>query len=129
MTNNYSPVIELSSYRITNLTFKHYENKKDLEEFKEKHGELKADIGLTEDKKDALLKLSTTVVDESNSRVIEMTLAGQFSVNTDEKIDTYLSQNGTAILMPYLRTFISIISSLDNENSIVLPTVNTKNFE
>ncbi|AMB94975.1 hypothetical protein CYJ28_02655 [Aerococcus sanguinicola] len=57
-----------------------------------------------------------------------MTVVGQFKIN--EKINhiDYLRVNGTAILFPYLRTFISVVSSLDNEDAIVIPTVNTNNF-
>ena len=49
-------------------------------------------------------------------------------INEKTEAKKHLSVNGTAILFPYLRSIVSILSSLDNSNAIVLPTINTHSF-
>ena len=54
-------------------------------------------------------------------------MAGQFSLAedlNDEEIKMFVSQNGVAMLYPYARTIVSVITSLDDSNVSVLPTLN-----
>ena len=41
-----------------------------------------------------------------------------------EKIELYLAQNGSAMLFPYVRSIISVLTTLDGPSAVVLPTVN-----
>ncbi len=126
------PVIELLSYRISNIRLQHFNELNEVNNLDPKIGDISANIGVSEDKEIAQIELSTSVAARSKNndiqRAISMTVVGQFKIN--EKINhiDYLRVNGTAILFPYLRTFISVVSSLDNEDAIVIPTVNTNNF-
>lgn len=54
-------------------------------------------------------------------------MAGQFSLAedlNDEEIKMFVSQNGVAMLYPYARTIVSVITALDDSNVSVLPTLN-----
>ena len=56
-----------------------------------------------------------------------MNLSGQFNVSQylyDEEIKMFVSQNGVAMLYPYARTIVSVITALDDSNVSVLPTLN-----
>ncbi|MFC6464897.1 protein-export chaperone SecB [Marinilactibacillus sp. GCM10026970] len=126
------PVIELDSYRITDVDFTVYNGIEEIENKDIKHGDINATIGINEEYHNkAIVKLKTSIIDEDNLRVISVELSGFFTINeeNEDKAKNYLLVNGSAILMPYLRAIISIISSLDNESAIVLPTMNTYNFE
>ncbi|MCC5894454.1 MAG: protein-export chaperone SecB [Alkalibacterium sp.] len=119
------PVIEFKGYRIENIDFKHL----DSEEFSEidlENGNVAVWAAFTDDYKEAKLRLTFTVVDDNLYRTLVFEISGYFDINcSKEMADTYLIQNGTAILYPYARSIISMITSLDNENTIVIPTINT----
>jgi preprotein translocase subunit SecB len=65
--------------------------------------------------------------------VYEIKVEGAFkstdSSMSEEIIEEYLKINGTAILYPYIRSALSVISSLDSESAILLPTLNTNIFK
>lgn len=58
---------------------------------------------------------------------IEIIVNGYFELMDGKKdnFEKYLIINGTAIVFPYIRSMVSMLTSLDNENAIVLPTINT----
>ncbi|OEZ34866.1 hypothetical protein A6B36_09575 [Lactiplantibacillus plantarum] len=63
---------------------------------------------------------------------LTVTVAGIFSLNIDDypkdAVLNALVVNGTAILYPYVRSIVSVLTSLGSENSVVLPTINTNNL-
>lgn len=119
------PVIEFKGYRIENIDFKNLEQ----DEFNEtelENGEVSVWSAFTEDYKEAKLRLTFTVVDYNLLRTLVFEISGYFEINCDkEEAEKYVIQNGTAIMYPYARSIISMITSLDNENTIVIPTINT----
>ena len=125
----YIPVIELENYRISKLEFKTFDDIEELDRIKDRHGHINVMLGIDSNYDYGRLKIDTTVLDEELNRSIVMEITGVFKINEKEDAEKHLSVNGSAMLFPYLRTFISIVSSLDNPNSLVLPTVNTNNFE
>ncbi len=127
MTNN-KPVIELEGYRITSVDFTGYDTLEELEELHLSSGKISASVTIDSEIENARLQLGTVVVDEDNLRTIEVELTGYFIINEKTEAKKHLSVNGTAILFPYLRSIVSILSSLDNSNAIVLPTINTHSF-
>ncbi|WP_188205400.1 protein-export chaperone SecB [Desemzia incerta] len=127
MTNN-KPVIELEVYRITNVDFTVYDTIEELKELNLSSGEISASIAVDAESENARLQLSTVVIDEDNLRTIKVELTGYFVINEKTEAKKHLSINGTAILFPYLRSFVSILSSLDNSDAIILPTINTHGF-
>ncbi|HHQ1236659.1 TPA: hypothetical protein ACSLAX_002936, partial [Listeria innocua] len=89
-------------------------------------------IGLSEDVTFGAVKLHISVVDNENNREINLEILGKFIINGElskDEASLYLGTNGVAILYPYARSIISFISTLDSENAIVLPTINTSDNE
>lgn len=116
------PVIEFEAYRIINIDYKAYDDLKDLEEFAEDKSALSAWVGIDEEEEHAQIKLKAVVSDEDNLRSITVEVAGAFKINDKNDVKSHLTSNGTAILLPYLRSIVSMISSFDNKNAILLPT-------
>ena len=116
------PVIEFEAYRITNIDYKAYDDLKDLEEFAEDKSALSAWVGIDEEEEHAQIKLKAVVSDEDNLRSITVEVAGAFKINDKNDVKSHLTSNGTAILLPYLRSIVSMVSSFDNKNAILLPT-------
>lgn len=122
------PVIEFKKYRIKKIDYRAVDDVEELTDYDEKNGKISLSVGLNESKEKAQLTVSTCVADVENLRVADISIMGYFEINPEveqDEIEHYLVQNGTAILFPYLRTTISFITSLDNENAIVIPTINT----
>lgn len=117
------PVIEFEAYRIINIDYKVYDDLKDLEEFADDMSALSAWVGIDEDEEHAQIKLKAVVSDEDNLRSITVEVAGAFKINDKNDVKSHLTSNGTAILLPYLRSIVSMVSSFDNKNAILLPTL------
>ena len=119
---NARPVISLEKYIIEELNFKHDLIPEELES----ESEFKIDFqaGTTEDLKNGKVILTAKISDVKNHRRIEAKLSGYFDINIKEDIEEYLVVNGTAILFPYLRSVVSMITSLASSDAIVIPTVN-----
>lgn len=126
--NVHLPVIELESYRISEIEYKVFSNKEDLNGIKMDNGMIGVNVQLNEEENEAILRVKSELIDENNLRSILFEITGFFMINAKEKKEEYLRINGTAILLPYLRTFISIMTSLDNKDAIILPTINTNVF-
>lgn len=129
MGKNDNAVIEFKGYRIENIDFKTYSSEDEFSEIELENGQISIWIGFSDDHKEALLKITTIVLDASQLRSIVLELSGQFEINCSvEESQEFLKYNGVAIMFPYVRSIISMISSLDNENAIVLPTINVSNL-
>jgi len=60
----------------------------------------------------------------------QVSLKGTFNVNNIDNIDKCLQVNATAILFPYVRSTLSMLTTLAGKNPINLPTFNiSKAFE
>lgn len=116
---------------MTDVNFKTYEDLEIIKELEVENGRLEASATFNESYTKAFLQLKSIIVDEINFRVISVEITGQFIINeeNEDKAEEYIRLNGTAILMPYLRAFVSVLTSLDNNDAIVLPTINTHNFK
>lgn len=122
------PVIEFKGYRIENIDFKNHEPD-DFSDIELENGEVSVWAAFTDDYKEAKLRLTFTVVDEKLFRTLVFEISGYFDINCDkEEAEKYVIQNGTAMVYPYARSIISMITSLDNENTIVIPTINATNL-
>ena len=51
-------------------------------------------------------------------------VSGYFTINSESEQENYLVVNGAAIIFPYLRSAISMVSSLDSSDAVLIPTVN-----
>ena len=85
---------------------------------------------MTDDLSSGLLTVEAKI--KAKDKYIFIRLRAFFSIGqqlkeegVQENIERFLVINGTAIVFPYLRSTISMVSSLDSEDVIVLPTINT----
>ncbi|HFI0998728.1 TPA: hypothetical protein ACGPEP_000824 [Streptococcus pneumoniae] len=85
-------------------------------------------VGHTDDYSHGAVKLSVSLVDKDAMKKISVTVIGYFEINIDENITDILTDilyvNGTAILYPYLRSIVSIVSAIDSSEAMLLPTIN-----
>ncbi|MDU2964142.1 MAG: protein-export chaperone SecB [Streptococcus salivarius] len=118
------PVIYLRKYEIEEIKLLRNVDISD----NERTLNLDLSIGTTESKKEGRVILSSKILDKENRRELFVKLAGYFEINIDKIGDNdpnkFLAINGTSIIYPYLRSFVSMLSSLDSKEAIVLPTVN-----
>lgn len=72
------------------------------------------------------LKLSTFISDKSKSLNIEVETVGFFtySIENNDDLEKFLYMNAPAILFPYIRSYISTLSTLSGLSPIVLHTLN-----
>lgn len=126
------PVITFDGYRINKLNYNRIEMGDGSNEISEENFTRHVSIGITGDKEKAVVILDVMIKDPNHDRIIECEVVGEFSVNKDldaSKIEEALSINGVALVYPYVRTIISMVTTLDSDSAIVIPTINTKVFE
>ena len=71
-----------------------------------------------------------TISDKLGSLNIFLNIEGKFEFNkdlTDSEKDSFFNINAPAILFPYVRAYISTLTSLSGINPIMLPTINLSN--
>lgn len=120
------PVISFEKYEIININYEKLES--DVVE----DAEIKTIVsfGISEGLEAGKVEIEVRASDPNNDRIITVKVRGYFLINEEleeDIIKQFLAQNATAILYPYVRSIISMISSLDSEDSILLPTINTSN--
>ena len=70
--------------------------------------------------------------DLENERFVECEIVGKFEINPKmelKEIEEVLSVNGVALVYPYARSIISMLTTLDSDRAIVIPTINTQIFK
>lgn len=121
------PIINLEGYRIKRLLIETID-----EEIDTKPLNIEVTTGIDDKKSSAVLTIEVTLNIEEKK--IELAVDGVFSIGDNfrekdaEIIENTLRVNGTALVYPYVRSMISVISSLDSETAILLPTLNTNIF-
>ena len=70
------------------------------------------------------INVDVEITNLNNSLVLKMVCVGIFKYNTDDEnlLLSFMSLNGPAIVFPYIRSFISSMSSLSGFETITLPT-------
>lgn len=120
------PVIYLEGYRINKIKYEADEEAKDIVSSAEPN--FTFEFGFTEDYKKALLTVDVELFDTQRSRFIQVSISGNFNIPesefSSEEIQLFVAQNGSAILFPYLRATVSMITTLDGPSAVVLPTLN-----
>ncbi|WP_203640777.1 protein-export chaperone SecB [Levilactobacillus andaensis] len=129
MTENIGPVIRLSGYRIFNLEYNSYSS----QEFKDKMAKddmqnIKIASSMSFEKRIGQIKLTTSFFNQENNQIGTITVLGQFRINDavtdEEKAKNYILQNGSAMIYPYVRAMVSMITALDKPDVTVMPTMN-----
>lgn len=86
--------------------------------------EVSSDINVTPDMKQAKLQLK--VLCHAPNAEMNLELWGYFTLTTKlerNEITDYLGLNGVALLLPYARSIISMVSVLDGKDALLVPTV------
>lgn len=126
------PVIILNKYVLRKLNYTSIDRGNKEVEHEEENLIRRVTTGITEDKKNAIVILNVKVKDIELGRYIECEVLGEFSINDnidESNIENTLGINGVALIYPYVRTIISIISTLDSEKAILIPTINTNIYK
>lgn len=124
------PIITFKSYKIKNIDYKFTGLEKESDSSKENEDTIntRVHIGISKDLKEGLVLLKNEINDMKNERTITVELYGEFDIlkemNEDE-IKDILRVNGVAMLYPYAWSLVSILTSIDSESAILLPTINT----
>lgn len=76
------------------------------------------------------INVDVEITNLNNSLVLKMVCVGIFKYNTDDEnlLLSFMSLNGPAIVFPYIRSFISSMSSLSGFETIILPTLNLSGY-
>jgi preprotein translocase subunit SecB len=117
--------------------FKGYLIRKSFIEVKE--GEMHEDFNLSFhpkgiiDKKNFLFRLELGVIIKDKNSVVnvEIEICADFSFGKDieeNMLNNYFYINAPALIFPYIRAYISTITTLSGINSIILPTLNMENL-
>ncbi|MDU3187168.1 hypothetical protein [Ligilactobacillus animalis] len=86
--------------------------------------EVSSDINVTPDMKQAKLQLK--VLCHAPNAEMSLELWGYFTLTTKlerNEITDFLGLNGVALLLPYARSIISMVSVLDGKDALLMPTV------
>jgi preprotein translocase subunit SecB len=135
-----APIFEFKGYSISNLIYS--KSKIEGMEFTDpdENVEFDASLGFTEDFSKGKLGLKVQLASKDNDSFLILDVDGFFDINIgllkdDEGNERDISDvhqifmaNATAILYPYLRSIVSVVTGLDNSNNIILPTINLRNF-
>lgn len=95
----------------------------------------------TEDNLKGKLTLEIKLVSPESDAYLSLEVEGYFDLNdslfidydTNEKreiseVQRIFLQNGTSIMYPYLRSIVTVITSLDDESGIILPVIDLRKF-
>mgnify|MGYP000541520969 CR=1 FL=1 len=117
-----------SSLVLQKIVFDKFEfNRKGFKNENELNFELQVQIGISEDDTHRVtLVLSGEKQDEYN---ITISLSGFFKIEKSEEMDDkimqqMISKNAVAILMPYLRSELTLLTAQPDTESVVLPPFN-----
>ena len=76
---------------------------------------------LSDDSEVGVVTLDISLPQKEQKRKIDVIISGYFTFREEHQ---YLGVNGTAILLPYLRAIVSMVTVLDKNEAIVFPTLN-----
>ena len=84
-------------------------------------------IGVHETENRMRLLLNTSISDKNNALSIAVKAEGYFEIDeglSEDMKEGFFNANAPAILFPYIRAYISTLSTLSGIKPIVLPTLN-----
>ncbi|MBR0501933.1 MAG: protein-export chaperone SecB [Paludibacteraceae bacterium] len=89
--------------------------------------EFEQTIGVNEEGHNMRLEMIANINDENKMLVIKVKALGFFEFDSDlnpEEKEIFFRTNAPAILFPYLRAYITTLSSLSGVKPVILPTLN-----
>lgn len=128
MSGNNNPVINFEGYRIKEINYKTYTSDAEFDtNFNKKTTVLQTKPGINEDENKGKINMIATFANKDRLSIGTLEINAFFSLNKDLDIEEkrkYLLVNGSAMVYPYIRTIISLLTSLDNSDVTVLPSLN-----
>ena len=129
------PIIEFEGYTIKHLIVNSIVIDDEITEISE-NGPLSIKVkhGISDDNLTAGLIVNVILFSEEIDKKIDLSVEGVFTIDEEfsekgpQEITKALRVNGTAILYPYIRSIVSMVSSFDSSSAVVLPALNTKIF-
>lgn len=100
-------------------------NKNDFKDYFEINFEPHGTINIEESKFSLLLKIF--INNKDHSIIIELDVQSEFTFQgyeSQEKLSNYFYTNTTAIIFPYIRAYISALTTLSGNGTINLPLLN-----
>lgn len=133
MNDTTNTVIQIKAYRITNINYHQYDTETEISALKndkteeQKNGlEMKYSISKNDDT--GIIEMTANLLLEEQKKMINITVNGLFKYREDikdnEEKKKLLMINGAAMIYPYLRSTVSMIVSMDNPLTTVLPSLN-----
>lgn len=123
------PILKFKGYSINKMFYSKEPIEFKKEEFKDDKGfSLSVEQAISEDLTDAKLTVTIQLRDVKNEKYLIAEIESYFEFNEANSLEwakKVLLVNGTAIVYPYIRSMVSMVTSLDTENAIILPTINT----
>lgn len=89
--------------------------------------EFEQTIGVNEEGHNMRLEMVANINDENKALFIKVRAQGFFEFDTDLSVDekeVFYRTNAPAILFPYVRAYITALSSLSGVKPVILPTLN-----
>ena len=117
------PKISFENYIVTEIILKPLD-----ENDKENKNKFGISIGIDEKLEYVKLRIKNS----TEKRYLEVEMIGKFKFEEgmlEQEKEKFLKINGASILYPYIRAYISTITSFDKEGSaVILPTINFESF-
>lgn len=120
------PVLNFQRYEIESY---HYDKIEDVIEGTEQDLDLEVNGGISEDLQRGKITIKLNLITQDFK--LNLCVGGYFDVKeglVEKAIEEALVVNGTAIIFPYVRSMVSMLTSLDSEKAVLLPTINTYNL-
>lgn len=133
MNDATNPVIQIKAYRITNINYHRYDTETEIDAFKknkteEQKNDLNMRYSISKDDNTGVIEMTANLLLEEQKKRVNITVNGLFKYREDiedyEKKKELLMINGAAMIYPYLRTTVSMVVSMDNPLTTVLPSLN-----
>ena len=130
MAKENNPVITMTGYRITEIHYRHFLDKEEFESTRgeDKDSNVKMAPEVSSDPTRGRVQMTTHIVLEKIQQIGDVTIVGFFKfrddINDEAEQYRYLSVNGAAMIYPYLRVTVSMLTALDRPDTTLLPTLN-----
>lgn len=133
MNDATNPVIQIRAYKIININYHQYDTETEINALKENKTEdqkngLNMRYSISKNDNTGLIEMTANLLLEEQKKMINITVNGLFKYREDiknqEEKKKLLMINGAAMIYPYLRTTVSMVVSMDNPLTTVLPSLN-----
>lgn len=75
------------------------------------------------------LKLETHISDKHEAYTIFVSMTGLFKFEEIENISSFFTLNAPAIMFPYIRSYISSLTSISGVDTVIIPTLNLSSLK